>query len=638
MSPIKQKRILLVDDNTEIHNDIRKILSTTNHLNLDDDEAILFGTPKITRNLESQNYQIDSAIQGQEALELVKKSLINDEPYMLAFVDMVMPPGWDGLETIKHLWAMDPRIQMVICSAYSEHSWENIIRALGNSDNLLILKKPFDIVEILQLTYALTKKWELKQEAHLRLQEQEELIQYFFNEVDFLYRLNKLSQEKFSQTNIFNFYIDGICRLHNWPVGHIYFVDKDNEAITLKPANIWYVEDKEQYAAFQQITNDTTFNAEQGLPGRVLQTGEPFWIEDIKIDPDFPRSKPWVEIGVRGAVAVPIKLHNEIIAIAEFFSIQPMPKNQRILDLTDAAAIQLGLLLERQLNEKKLEENYLKLERIHKEMKNTQAQLLQHAKLASIGQLAAGVAHEINNPIAFVTGNTEMLQGYCEKFRAAFDGFGKLLGSPNENVTYEDIKHYWDLLCKETKLNYFIDDSSTMIKESLEGLERVRSIVADLKSFSHVNDDEIQEVDINQCIDITLKMVGNELKYKCEVIKNYHPLPLLRCYPRQLNQVFMNLLVNACQAIHERGTISITTQVGDDAIQAIIQDTGEGIKPEHMDNLFELFFTTKPIGQGTGLGLSISYNIIKKHGGKIKVDSVVGKGTTFTIILPLAGV
>lgn len=627
-----------MDDNTEIHNDIRKILSSNEHFSLEDDEEVLFGKPKLNRNPEPQNYLIDSATQGQEALDLVKKSLINDEPYMLAFVDMVMPPGWDGLQTIKHLWELDPHIQMVICSAYSEHSWESIVSELGNSDNLLILKKPFDTIEILQLTYALTKKWELKRQAHSRLQEQEELIQYFFNEVDFLYRLNRLSQEKFSQNNIFNFYLDGICRLHNWPVGHIYTVEKNNDTIFLKPSNIWYIDDPERYSLFQTITNETSFASGQGLPGRVLQTSEPFWIEDVKVDPNFPRSQPWVDIGVRGALAVPIKLHNEVIAVAEFFSSQTMPKNQKLLNLTDAAAIQLGLLLERQENEAKLEENYRKLERIHKEMKSTQAQLLQHAKLASIGQLAAGVAHEINNPIAFVTGNTEMLQGYCEKFKKTFEGFGKLLSSPEENVTYEDIKHYWELVCKETKLKYFIDDSSAMIKESLEGLERVRSIVADLKSFSHINDDDIQEVDINQCIDITLKMVWNELKYKCEVVKKYHELPFLRCYPRQLNQVFMNLLVNASQAIVEHGTITITTGVEGEAIVVSIHDTGQGIKPEHMDSLFELFFTTKPIGQGTGLGLSISYNIIKKHNGKIKINSKVGKGTTFTILLPLNGV
>ena len=328
-----------------------------------------------------------------------------------------------------------------------------------------------------------------------------------------------------------------------------------------------------------------------------MQSRVPFWIEDVTLDDNFPRSKSWLDVGVHGALAVPIILDNEIIAVAEFFSAQSMPKNQRLLDLTDAAANQLGLLLERRKNEKKLKDNYRKLQVIHKEMKNTQAQLLQHAKLVSIGQLAAGVAHEINNPIAFVAGNIEILQGYCGKFKTTFNDLESLFAQTNVATSYDDIKQRWDLLCKEKKLMFMADDSTVIIKETLEGLDRVSSIVSDLKSFSHVNDDEIQDVDINQCIDTTLKMIWNELKYKCTINKKYQQLPLLRCYSRQLNQVFMNMLINASQAITENGTISITTCVCDNAIHVSIQDTGEGIKPENMENLFEPFFTTKPIGR-----------------------------------------
>lgn len=640
MDQIKQKRILLIDDNAEIHKDFRKILSRNDNSILDDDEEILFGKPKSVRNNEVQNYIIDSAQQGQEGLTLVENSIRDGTPYSLAFVDISMPPGWDGVETIKRIWQVDPLIQIVICSAYSEYSWDDIINELGNSDSLLILKKPFEVIEILQLTCSLTKKWELVQQVSVRLEQQEEQIEYFYNEVDFLYHLNKLSQHKFSLKKAFQFYIDGICKLHQWPLGHIYRVVRDQETqeVVLKPSDIWFAIDEVRFAPFKNITSQTTFAVGEGLPGRVVQSREPCWIEDVSLDDNFPRAQTWLDLGVHGALGVPIILGGEIIAVAEFFSTESMTKNPRLLDLTDAAANQLGLLLERRKNEKTLEANYLKLETLYEEMKNTQAQLLQHSKLVSIGQLAAGVAHEINNPIAYVAGNAEILQNYCETYKTIFTDLNNLFGKMDARTNYAEVQQYWDSLSKEKKLKFITDDGIEIIKESLEGLDRVRDIVADLKSFSHVNDAEMGDADINQCIDITLKMIWNELKYKCTVNKKYEQLPVLHCFPRQLNQVFMNLLVNAGQAITEKGDINITTCLRDNAIHVSIQDTGDGIKPENLESLFSPFFTTKPIGQGTGLGLSISYNIIQKHGGEITVDSEVGKGTTFTIVLPLDGV
>jgi two-component system NtrC family sensor kinase len=332
-------------------------------------------------------------------------------------------------------------------------------------------------------------------------------------------------------------------------------------------------------------------------------------------------------------LAIPIKLYDKVIAIVEFFSEQPITHNQQLLDLTTATANQLGLLLERRRNEKELKANYQKLESLYKEMQSTQAQLLQHAKLVSIGQLAAGVAHEINNPIAFVTSNVEVLNDYMNTFKELF---AHIEGLVSQNSTQ---KESWDEITEDRNLDFIISDSKDIIAESLDGLKRVKDIVSDLKTFSHTDEADIQDADINHCIDVTLKMIWNELKYKCTVIKDYGELPLLHCYARQLNQVFMNLLVNAGQAIEEQGEITITTRCLDDTIYVSIKDSGEGIPSENMEHLFDPFFTTKPVGTGTGLGLSISYNIMKKHGGTIKVDSAgKGQGTTFTLELPLKGV
>jgi signal transduction histidine kinase len=185
-------------------------------------------------------------------------------------------------------------------------------------------------------------------------------------------------------------------------------------------------------------------------------------------------------------------------------------------------------------------------------------------------------------------------------------------------------------------IDYLREDIVALLSESSEGLDRVRKIVQDLKDFSHVDEAEWQDANLNAGLDSTLNVVNNEIKYKAEVIKDYGQLPLVRCIPGQLNQVFMNLLVNAAQAIEKRGTITVRTAVQDGMACIAVSDTGCGMAPEVAKRVFEPFYTTKPVGKGTGLGLSLAYDIVvKKHGGRIEVDSTQGIGTTFSISLPL---
>jgi signal transduction histidine kinase/CheY-like chemotaxis protein len=634
---MEQKRILVVDDNEAIHYDFRKALEINkSNSELEGIRNKLFPVNSNLPNIYTSypSFIIDSAYQGLEAIELLKKNIVKGQRYALAFIDMLMPPGIDGITTIEQLWAIDPDLQIVICTAHTDASYEEIYQRLKGSDNFLILKKPFDIIEILQMVSSLTRKWELDQQARLQLKKQSDRLHYFFQEADFLYRLSQLSQTVFSTKEAMQFYIDGICSLRDWPIGHIYRAEQNEDnTVNLHSTDIWYVKDKDRFIEYQELVRKTVFESGEGLPGLVLQSKKAYWIENIKFDDSFLQVNILVKSGIRGALAVPIKLYDTVIAVVEFFSEQPIHKNQQLLDLTTAAANQLGLLLERRRNEKELKQNYEQLQALYKEMQNTQAQLLQHAKLVSIGQLAAGVAHEINNPIAYVTSNTEILRKNYEIFKELFNHLNSLFSQ-----TDPSLQKHWKEVIKTKNLDFLIKDCDEILKESLEGLERVRDIVADLKSFSHTDEAEVQEENINHCLDVTIKMIWNELKYKCTVIKDYGQLPPLRCYARQLNQVFMNLLVNASQAINNQGEITITTRHLDDAIHITIQDTGEGIAPENMEKLFDPFFTTKPVGTGTGLGLSISYNIIKKHKGQINVTSELGKGTRFTIILPLPGV
>jgi len=275
-----------------------------------------------------------------------------------------------------------------------------------------------------------------------------------------------------------------------------------------------------------------------------------------------------------------------------------------------------------------LEAKNRELEEAYNELKQTQSQILQQEKMASIGQLAAGVAHEINNPMGFISSNLTTLSKYVERLGEYLEIQGKVIRG---EVGPEELKEAE----KRLKIGYIKEDMVDLIKESLEGAERVKKIVRDLKSFSRVDEAEEKMADINECIESTLNIVWNELKYKARVVKEYGDIPMTRCYPQQLNQVFMNLLVNAGHAIEKEGEIRIRTSNGGGKIKVEISDTGCGIPEEIRGRIFEPFFTTKEVGKGTGLGLSITYDIIKKHGGEIEVESEVGKGTTFTITLPV---
>jgi two-component system NtrC family sensor kinase len=274
------------------------------------------------------------------------------------------------------------------------------------------------------------------------------------------------------------------------------------------------------------------------------------------------------------------------------------------------------------------------LEKAYSELKETQMQVFQQEKMASIGQLAAGVAHEINNPMGFISSNLSSLKKYLDRLGAFEAAVIDTVESRGDEVSLAAIAS----LRKSMKIDYILDDVGSLLEESRDGAERVRRIVQDLKSFSRLDEVEYKPADINECLESTLNMLRNEIKYVAEVVRDYGDLPMLNCYPQQMNQVFMNILINAVHAIEEHGEITLRTRLAGEAIRVVISDTGKGIAPEHIKRIFEPFFTTKEVGKGTGLGLSISYDIVKKHGGDIMVESEPGKGTTFTVRLPLDGV
>jgi len=260
-----------------------------------------------------------------------------------------------------------------------------------------------------------------------------------------------------------------------------------------------------------------------------------------------------------------------------------------------------------------------------KKLDEAHSQLLQSEKMASIGQLAAGVAHEINNPIGFVNSNLGSLARYVEDLMRLIDAYEQ--GDPAAIARVRE----------EIDLPFLRTDITSLLAESRDGVERVKNIIQDLKDFSHVDEAEWQWANLNKGLDSTLNMVHNEIKYKADVHKEYGALPDVECLPSQLNQVFMNLLVNAAHAIEtptERGAITVRTGASGHEVWVEISDTGKGIPPENLMRIFEPFFTTKPVGKGTGLGLSLAYSIVQKHHGRIEVQSEVGKGTMFRVVIP----
>ncbi len=276
----------------------------------------------------------------------------------------------------------------------------------------------------------------------------------------------------------------------------------------------------------------------------------------------------------------------------------------------------------------------MQLSELNARINVVQEQLLQNEKMASIGQLSAGVAHEINNPIGYVHSNIGALESYLIDLFQILDAYAS-----TENVLMIDPAAHAELqrLKVELNLDFLRTDILQLIAESKEGISRVKKIVQDLKDFSHVSSSqEWQWVDLHQGLNSTLNVVNNEIKFKADVVKEFGVLPEIECLPSEINQVFLNLLVNAAHALSdvERGIITLRSGCDNLNVWIEIADTGSGIAPENLKRIFDPFFTTKPIGKGTGLGLSLSYGIVTKHGGRIEVDSKVGKGTTFRVILP----
>ncbi|CAD5249976.1 Histidine kinase [Alteromonas sp. 38] len=340
-------------------------------------------------------------------------------------------------------------------------------------------------------------------------------------------------------------------------------------------------------------------------------------------------------------ISVKVRGKDELSELAEAFNqlVELLKEENTHRERVEGELKELNSLLEVKVKQRTslLNQKNFQLEEANKDLKEAQVQLLQAEKMASVGQLAAGVAHEINNPIGFVNSNMHTLSEYVSTYQMIFQQLNDVLSKDTAIHQDEAIKQLRNII-QQQDMEFINSDISELITDSKDGLIRVAEIVKGLKLFSRVDSDEMQSYNLNDCVRTTLAMVNNQLKYICSVETHLGSIPHTMMNMGKISQVVTNLLINAGQAIEStgvQGAITITTREVDGYIELSIQDTGCGIQSSHLDKLFNPFFTTKPEGQGTGLGLSISFGIAQEHGGTLHASSKDGEGSCFTLCLPI---
>jgi len=308
------------------------------------------------------------------------------------------------------------------------------------------------------------------------------------------------------------------------------------------------------------------------------------------------------------------------------------PIDLHVLELSVERALERrALLRDARRYKQDLERRNSELAKRKTELERLQAQIVHSEKMASLGQLAAGVAHELNNPAGFIYGNMDFLSD-------AVDSIERLLTLYDSATLSENVRAQVGALKEEIDYANTLADLHSIIADCREGADRIRSVVQNLRTFSRLDEAEFKKVDIHEGIDSTVRLLSRYYSQgRIEIRREYGALPLVDCYAGQLNQVWMNLLANAAQAVEKTsgGEVTIQTSVEKQTVMVAVSDTGCGIEPEHLRKIFDPFFTTKPVGEGTGLGLSVTYGIVERHGGFIRVRSRPGHGTTFVVGLPV---
>jgi len=582
-------RLLIVDDNRAIHGDFRKVLAPEGAAasRVEAAEAALFGGGLDADPSSRLCFEIDSAFQGQEAVTLVQQSVVSSRHYSVAFVDVRMPPGWDGIETTARLWEVDPDLQIVICTAYSDYSWDDMLSKLGHSDRVVVLKKPFDGIEVLQLASSLSTKRLLLAESKNRVA----VLQGMVEE-----RTAELVHEHQKLRDL----------IDNSPAG-IFQTTQEGAYISANPALariLGYASPEELKGVMSDVGKQVYADPEcRKEMVRVLQRDG--HVRDFEVEVKCKDgTRKWTSM-TASATKVPDQtapcIHGYLVDISEH---------------------------KRALHERNLME----------------AQLRQAQKLESVGQLAAGIAHEINTPVQYIGDNLRFIAESFTGLNRLLAEQQKLLAAAVTGRFGPELTAGVEAAVRDADLPFLEKEIPKALQQSLEGVNRVAAIVNAMKEFSHPGVAEKVPVDLNKAIQTTITVARNEWKYVAELATDFDAsLPPVPCHPGEFNQVILNLLVNAAHAIGDvvrrtpgaKGLITITTRHDDRWAEIRVADTGVGIPMAIRDRIFDPFFTTKEVGKGTGQGLAIARaTIVRKLAGELSFESAEGKGATFIIRLP----
>ena len=549
----KNRRVLVIDDNPSIHDDFRKILSppAATTAALDASTAAVFGPPPVA--IRQTRFELDSAFQGQEGVMLAKKALEEGRPYAMAFVDIRMPPGWDGVETTQNLWGVDPGVQVVLCTAYADYSWDEMFEKIGNCDRLVILKKPLDAVEVLQLAHALTEKWWLHRQSRRKMAELESRVAERTRELQQTNDALRASQQ----------ILEGI--INAIPV-RVFWKDRN---LVYLGCNVIFARD----AGFAD-PKDIIGKDDHQMAWR--DQAERYRGDDRQV----------IESGCSKLLIEEPQTTPEGNTITLLSSKMPLLNSKGEIS---------GLL-----------GTYMDIT----ERKRLEAQVFQSQKMETVGKLAGGIAHEFNSILTAIIGQSELLLGDLPP--------GSALA---ENAT-----------------------------EISKAAGRAATLTRQLLAYGRKQFLQPETLDLNRVITSMEGMLRHLMGDDVDL--RIIPTPGLRAVRAdtgQIEQVVMNLAINARQAMPNGGKLTLETAnvsfdqesvdrnpelKPGDYVMLAITDTGAGMSQEVKARAFEPFFSTKGAGQGTGLGLSTCYGIIKQSGGHISVYSEPARGATFKVYLP----